>query len=374
MVDLASGVVTPVGKAGIIASAQISPNAQNLLVTTIHKPFSYLHPANSFPKEIEVWDRTGKLLHKVASLPLEDKVPMNGVLTGPRNVTWRPSAPATLVWIEALDGGDPKTTAPYRDRIVALKAPFTGAPTEIVKTEQRAQGLQMGAKGGMAFVSDFNRTKREVRTFYVELDDPGQPAKVIWARNNQDRYHDPGTPVTTPMPNGERAILIDGDNILLTGVGSSPTGDHPFLDRFNVKTQQTEHLFKSDDDHYEVVETVLDAHGDRFMTRRESPTEPPNYLIRTASGQTTAITHFTDTQPLMRKVQKQLVTYKRADGVQLSFTLYLPPDYQPGTKLPTVVWAYPYEYNDADTASQVSGSTKRFTEIGGYSIMRPCRS
>ena len=367
MVDLASGVVTPIGKAGIIASAQISPNAQNLLVTTIHKPFSYLHPANAFPKEIEVWDRTGKLLHKVASLPLEDKVPMNGVLTGPRNVTWRPSAPATLVWIEALDGGNPKTTAQYRDHIVALKAPFTGPPVEIVKTEQRAQGLQMGAKGGLAFVSDLNRVKREVRTYYVELDDPGQPAKVVWARNNQDRYHDPGTPVTTPMPNGQRAMLIDGDNILLTGAGSSPTGDHPFLDRFNVKTQQTERLFQSDPDHYEVVESVLDAHGDKFLTRRESPTEPPNYLIRTAAGQSTAITHFTDPQPLMRKVQKQLVTYKRPDGVQLSFTLYLPPDYQAGTKLPTVVWAYPYEYNDADTASQVSGSTKRFTEIGGYS-------
>ncbi|MGA3239206.1 MAG: prolyl oligopeptidase family serine peptidase [Bryobacteraceae bacterium] len=366
-VDLASGVVTPVGKAGIIASAQISPNAQNLLVTTIHKPFSYVHPANAFPKEIEVWDRTGKVLHKVASLPLEDKVPMNGVLTGPRNVMWRPSAPATVVWIEALDGGDPKTNAEYRDHVVSLKAPFTGAPVEIVKTEQRAQGLQMGAKGGLAFVSDFNRVKRQVRTFYVELDDPGQPAKVMWARNNQDRYRDPGTPLTTPMPNGERAMLIDGDNILLTGLGSSPTGDHPFLDRFNVKTQQTEHLFKCDDDHYEVVEALLDSHGDKFLTRRESPTETPNYFIRTASGQSTAVTHFADPQPLMRKVQKQLVTYKRNDGVQLSFTLYLPPDYQPGTKLPTVIWAYPYEYNDADTASQVSGSTKRFTEIGGYS-------
>jgi len=366
-VDLASGVVTPVGKAGIIASAQISPNAQNLLVTTIHKPFSYLHPANSFPKEIEVWDRAGKVLHKVASLPLEDKVPMNGVLTGPRNITWRPSAPATLVWIEALDGGDPKTTAEYRDHIVALKAPFTGAPIEIVRTEQRAQGLQMGAKGGLAFVSDFNRSKRQVRTFYVEMDDPGQPAKVMWARNNQDRYRDPGTPLTTPMPNGQRAMLIDGDNILLTGAGASPTGDHPFLDRFNVKTQQTEHLFKCDDEHYEVVESLLDSHGDKFLTRREGPAEPPNYFIRTAAGQNTAVTHFTDPQPLMRKVQKQLVTYKRNDGVQLSFTLYLPPDYQPGTRLPTVIWAYPYEYNDADTASQVSGSTKRFTEIGGYS-------
>jgi len=45
----------------------------------------------------------------------------------------------------------------------------------------------------------------------------------------------------------------------------------------------------------------------------------------------------------------------------------LPPDHQPGTRLPTVVWAYPLEFNDADTAGQLSGSTNRFTQISGAS-------
>jgi dipeptidyl aminopeptidase/acylaminoacyl peptidase len=73
--------------------------------------------------------------------------------------------------------------------------------------------------------------------------------------------------------------------------------------------------------------------------------------------------------PIMRKVHKEKAAYKRPDGVEMSFTLYLPPDYQFGTRLPTVIWAYPREYEDADAASAVSaaGSTKRFTEIGGYS-------
>src|ERR1039458_7393997 len=113
-VDLDSGKLTPFGKAGIIASARVSLNGKNLLVATIHKPFSYLHSAGSFPREIEVWDLAGKVLHKVASVPLEDKVPMNGVMTGPRNAMWRPSEPATLVWVEALDGGDLRNKAPLR--------------------------------------------------------------------------------------------------------------------------------------------------------------------------------------------------------------------------------------------------------------------
>jgi len=367
LVDPASGKTTPIGKPGIIASAHISPNGKYLLVTTIHKPFSYLYQASAFPKEIEVWDLAGKVVHKVASLPLEDRVPINGVPTGPRQVEWRPSEPATLIWAEALDGGDLRKVVPYRDRIVALKAPFTGEPSEVFKTEQRFTGIQMAAKGGMALVEDFERRGRSVRTFLSDLDHPEQPAKLIWSRNNQDRYHDPGQPLEKVMPNGEMAILQDGDNVFLEGAGASPNGDHPFLNRFNLVTQQTEALFQCDADHYESAVALLDDHGTKFLTRRESPTEPPNYFLRTPDGKMTAVTHFPDPQPSIRNIHKELVKYQRADGVQLSFTLYLPPDYKAGTRLPTVLWAYPYEYNDAATASQVSGSTKRFTEMTGYS-------
>ena len=152
--------------------------ARDLLVTTIHRPFSYLHDARAFPKEIEVWDRAGKVLHKVASLPLEDRVPINGVITGPRTIQWRPSDSATLMWVEALDKGDLKNKVPYRDRLLALKAPFTGEPREVFKTEQRFSGLQFFEKGGRAFVEDSERQTRRVRTFQIEVDDPGQTAQA----------------------------------------------------------------------------------------------------------------------------------------------------------------------------------------------------
>jgi dipeptidyl aminopeptidase/acylaminoacyl peptidase len=366
-VDLATAKVTPVGKAGIIESAHVSPDGKDLLVTTIHRPFSYLHQYREFPKEVEVWDRAGKVLHKVASQPLEDKVPINGVAVGPRGIQWRPSDSATVVWVEALDGGDLKNAVPHRDRIMALKAPFTGDAREIFKIEQRYAGMQFAAKGGLALVEDSERRTRRVRTFQIDFDNPATAPNLIWSRNSQDRYRDPGSPVSKPTPNGQAAILQDGDNIYLTGLGASAAGDHPFLDRFNLATKQTDHLFRCDDDHYETVVALLDDHAAKFLTRRESPTEAPNYFVRSAGGQMTAVTKFPDPQPIFRKVTKQLVTYKRADGVPLSFDLYLPPDYKAGTRLPTIIWAYPREFGDADTAGQVSGSTKRFTEVSGYS-------
>ncbi len=367
IVDLASGKAVPIGKPGIISSARVSPDGKYFLVTVIHRPFSYLYSAGSFPRTVEVWDRAGNVVRTVANLPLEDKIPMNGVATGPRSVSWRPSEPATLVWAEALDGGDLRNKADYRDRLLMLKAPFNGEPREFFKTQQRFQGLQMGEKGGFALVSDFERQKRWNRRFQIDMDNPAQPPKLIWARNDQDRYNDPGTIVTKPMPNGENAILLDGDNVYLTGAGSTPEGDRPFLDRFNLTTLKAERLFRSDADHYESVTALLDDKASRFLTRRESPVEPPNYFLRTPGATMTAVTKFTDNQPSIRGIQKQLVKYKRADGVDLSFTLYLPPDYKPGTRLPTLVWAYPYEYTDSDTAGQVSGSAKRFTEMTGYS-------
>src|SRR5207302_7491602 len=145
----------------------------------------------------------------------------------------------------------------YRDHLMALKAPFTGEHMELLKVQQRFQGIQMTEKGGLALVEDFDRQKRWQRTLLVDLDKGGEP-RQIWARNNQDRYKDPGRPLEKPLANGSRVLLQDGDNLLLTGMGSSPEGDHPFLDRFNLTTLKTEHLFRCDNDHYELVEAILD--------------------------------------------------------------------------------------------------------------------
>lgn len=369
LVDAITGKTTPFGQAAIFQDVDAAPDGQHILVTRAHRPFSYLFPDFAFPKEVEVWDTKGKLIYKVASLPLADQVPIGGVITGPRSVNWRPTEPATLVWLKALDSGDPKKKVPHRDSVLMLKAPFTGQPVEVFKTEQRSSGALFGEKGWM-FVSDFDRDKRWVRTFLIDPDKPDTAAKLVWSRSQQDRYNDPGTPVTR-LVRGQRTIVQNGDWMYLTGTGATPEGDRPFLDRLNLQTVKTERLFRSDANSYETVVALLSDDGKQFLTRRETPTEGPNYFVRT-SGDATAsalrpLTKFPDPMPQLRGIKKQLVTYKRADGVQCSFTLYLPPNYKEGTRLPTVVWAYPLEFNDATIAGQITGSTQRATTITGSS-------
>ena len=368
LVDTKSGKLSMLGKPAIYGQIDAAPDGQHLLVSRLQKPYSYLLTADAFPKEIEVIDRSGKVLHKVASLPLADQVPIEGVPMGPRGVQWRPTEAATLVWTEALDGGDVKKKVAHRDHILMLKAPFNGQPTEVMKTEHRLMRVMFGEKNGLAMITDFDRNRRWVRTFLLNADDVSQTPRVIFDLSSQDRYRNPGTPMTRVLPSGHRAVMMDGDHIFLEGQGASSQGDRPFLDRFNLKTLKAERLFHCDETHYESVEALLSADGKQFITSRESQTEPPNYFLRTAnSSAPKALTNFADPTPQIRGIKKQLVKYKRADGVDLSFTLYLPADYKAGTPLPTVVWAYPLEFGDASTAGQVSGSTNRFTTISGMS-------
>jgi dipeptidyl aminopeptidase/acylaminoacyl peptidase len=367
LLDPGTEQVTPLGAPAVFAEIDPSPDGRLLLVSRVQRPYSYLHPVTSFPHDIEVWDLTGQVVHTLAKLPLQDKVPIEGVPTGPRNVHWRPTEPGTLVWVEALDEGDPKKKVPHRDRVLTLAAPFTAAPAELARVEHRFAGLAWD-QDGVALLRDYDRDRRWSRTYLLAADEPGRPTKLLWDRSVQDRYHDPGMPLLRTLPNGQRVLWQHDSSIFLVGAGASPEGDRPFLDRFDPSTLQSERLFHCGERQYEMVLALLSDDGSAFLTRHETTTEPPNYYVRAAGRDNRrALTDFTDPTPQLRGITKQLVTYRRADGVPLSFTLYLPPGYQSGEWLPTVLWAYPLEFTSADTAGQVTGSPYRFTTLAGPS-------
>ncbi|MBI5086417.1 MAG: S9 family peptidase [Acidobacteria bacterium] len=367
-IDVATGKVTPIGKPAVVTEADPAPDGKHLLVTTVHGPYSYLHPYTAFPKEVEVWDRSGKLVYKVKSSPLEDRVPIDGVPTGPRNIGWRPTEGAALVWWEALDGGDPKRKVGFRDRLTMLRAPFGGQPVEVYKAQHRARRVIYGESGGLALVSDYDRDRRWTQAFLIYLDDPSAKPKPVWSLNTQDRYRDPGQPVMKRLATGDLVMQQSGDYVFFTGNGATPQGDRPFLDRKDLRTLESERLFRAGEKGYESVVALLDSDGTKFLTSFETPDTPPNLFVRTkGSEDRVAVTDFKDPAPILRQIKRQLVTYKREDGVQLSFTLFLPPGYKQGDRLPTILWAYPLEYNDADTAGQIGGSTQRFVTMRGAS-------
>ena len=190
--------------------------------------------------------------------------------------------------------------------------------------------MEFGEKGDWAFVHDYDRNRRWVRTFQINLDTPGQEPKLVWERSVRDRYGDAGRPVLRLTANNQRVIVENGDSIYLDGEGASPKGDYPFLDRYSLSSHTSERIFHAADKTYEQFVALLNDDGSRFITRFENPNDPPNLYLREAgkSDAKTALTHFPDPAPQLRGITKQLVTYKRDDGVQLSFTLYLPADYK----------------------------------------------
>jgi dipeptidyl aminopeptidase/acylaminoacyl peptidase len=367
-VNAATGAATPLGEAGLIAATRFSPDGKALLVTKLRRPFSFHVPFFSFTRSVEVWDAAGQRLATVADLPVSDEVPRQGVPTGPRGVSWQPLQPATLVWAEALDGGDPLKKVPHRDRVMTLAAPFNGTPRELIKVQHRFSGLEWTARPGEALLSEFDRDRRWRTTYLVDLGAAAPAPRKVFDLSSNDAYNDPGEPVMQQRPSGEEVLLQDGDTIYLSGEGATPQGDRPFLDALDLKTLKKERLFQCGED---VVEQFLDFVGDsrgRILVRRESRREPPNFFaVDVKSGQRQQLTSFKDPFPRLQGVKRELVKYTRQDGVGLSGTLYLPLDYKEGTRAPALVWAYPLEYSDADTAGQVRSSPNSFLRLGGPS-------
>jgi dipeptidyl aminopeptidase/acylaminoacyl peptidase len=366
LVDVTAGTRTLVGKPGLFDDASLSPDGQYLLVSRLRKPFSHLVTSSEFAKNLEVWNRAGELVKTIAEIPSGEGVPMMGVRTGPRSYRWHPLEPATIVWVEATDGGDLRAKAEFRDRVVGLAAPFTGQPAEIMKTQNRAGSLAW-TEAGVTLVSETTRGAKRMRITWM-IDKGGAPRK-IWEVDSADRYNDPGTPVMR-VDRAEPAILQAGDTIYLQGTGASPQGDHPFLARYNLKTLTSEKIWQCQGESYETVVALLSNDAKTILTRYETPKEVPNLFVREVGSTTRRqLTLFGNPAPQLAGVQKQFITYKRKDGVDLNGTLYLPPGYQKGQKLPLVMWAYPREFTDAATAAQVTGSPYRFTTVSGPSHM-----
>ncbi|AUH51521.1 S9 family peptidase [Chromobacterium sp. ATCC 53434] len=384
LVDAASGKTTPLGQPALYDGVGPAPDGKHILVSSVRKPYSYVTTYERFPHQVEVWDvaRPGRVgVHTVASLPLADRVPVHGEPLGPRDFFWRATEPATLLWAEALDGGDWQNTVPARDKVMMQKAPFTAAPVEILRTAQRFAGLDWSERADTALLSEVDLNKHWRQTRIVNIDDAKQPAKLLWDLSFDNKYADPGSPVHRTLASGERVIQLDGDAIYLAGGGASPQGNRPFLDKLDLKTLQSQRLFRSDKSAYERFIGLSGGNGG-FLTWRQTPTEAPNAFLRTlgqpvAAGQgeaafsstQTAVTRIVDPTPELRQIKKRLVKYKRADGLDLSFTLYTPPGYQEGTRVPAILNAYPLDYADAASAGQVSGSQQTFTRLYQYKYL-----
>jgi dipeptidyl aminopeptidase/acylaminoacyl peptidase len=379
IVDPATGKMNVVGKPAPYTTAEFSPDGMYLLVERLIGPWSHEVAWWRFASKIEVWNEKGELVANIASLPLADEVPVHGVPLGPRSVSWRPTAPHTLFWVEALDGGDPIAKVSYRDRLMRLDAPYTSEPKEVFRAEYRIQPWRnaWGAEDGMLMLTQHERIRR---WRYVWLLDVDEGTSRLWFDlDENDRYGDPGYPLFRQLPNGHSVLHQKEGAVYFRGSGATDQGDRPFLDLRHLETGETKRLFRCNPERYEYF-VAFAGDEDHFVLRSESAVEVPNYYLATIGKEIEAakseatrtltrvpITHFEDPTPMLREIEKRIVRYVREDSVPLSFHLHLPPGYKEGTPLPTVIYAYPLEYSSATIAGQVRGSAQRFMRLYGAS-------
>ena len=342
-----------------------SPDGEYLMVETVERPFSYLVPYYRFASETVIYRRDGEKVATVMEQPLVEDLPQGfmATTTGRRSFDWRDDKPATLIYAEALDEGNPEKEVEYRDEVFQLEAPFTGEGESLLKTINRYAGIQWG-DDNTAIAYDRWWDTRNLKVYVFDPSAPGSEPSILYDRNYQDRYSDPGQPVTTRNEYGSSVLALDGESVFMIGDGYTPAGQFPFLHKVALETGETTDLYTSK--YTDRLEELLDYNPEtqQLLVRQESPIDYPNYYFRSMDdGELTQITDFPNPFASLSEVHKEVINYAREDGLELSGTLYLPVGYDTTAKekVPLILWAYPREFKDKASAAQSTANPNQFT-------------
>lgn len=372
LINVETNVTLKFGEPGIHTTLSPSPNGEYVYSSSIHEPFSYIVPYYRFPSSEKVLDRQGNILKEIAQIPLAENIPkgFGAVMTGPRSFTWRNDEPATLYWVEAQDEGDPSKEVEYRDQLFFMEAPFTGDKKESIPFKLRYSGVTWG-DDDLAISYESWYSTRELITSTFDPDE-ADSKEMLFTRSFEDRYNDPGNFQTAMNEFGEHVLLRDNaGKLYLAGAGASPEGNRPFVRLFDLDTKESTEIWRSKAPYYEYPVYLVDPVKGQLITRREAKNEQPNYYLRNLkNGKLEQITNFPHPYPQLDGIEKQVVQYKRQDGVDLKGNLYLPKGYKKEDgPLPVLMWAYPSEFKSADAASQIKGSPYQFLRLYGGSAL-----
>lgn len=390
--DVATGEARLLAPPRLYTEVDASPDGEWLMVSWLERPFSFAVPCGRFPARVELWRKDGSFCREVAYLPLAEELPnkFDATRPGPRGISWRGDSPAELAWIEAQDGGDPDVDVSPRDIIYTLDATEAEggtAPRELARTDMRCGGVAW-CDGDLCLVYESKWATRRSRIWTASPDRRGEAPQLLFDRSYEDVYNDPGSPLSRRTARGTYVLAkIDGKRqFLMAGSGASPGGNRPFLDLLDIDTKESQRLWQSTPPYLEATGSIMsDANGDapitldglKLLRSRETAQDPPQTWIMTLSkapGGDISITErqltdYPHPHPQLRDLQKEVLRYKRDDGVDLTGTLYLPPGHNPERDgpLPTILWAYPREFKSKEAAGQMRRSPHQFSSIGSQS-------
>ena len=351
----------------LYAGESFSPDGNYLMITTIQKPFSYIVPYSRFPLKTVVYDAAGKEVKVVNEVPLNEVIPkgFSSVRKGKRSLGWRTDKPATWAYVTALDEGDQAKKVDFRDEVFSWDAPFTNNPKSLIKTQQRYAGVIWGNENLAVIYDDWYDTRNQ-KTYLINPSNSSQAPKIISDRNSQDIYSDPGNFETKRNEYNRYVLAVENNNAYLIGDGFTKDGQFPFIDEFNLGTLKPKRLYTSTfKDKKEDLLSIEDFKKGDVLVQIQSKTDYPNYYFRNLkSKKLTQITNFKNPFESIKNVYKEVIKYKRKDGIDLSGTLYLPEGYdriKKSEKLPLLIWAYPEEYKDKSSAGQSNKNPNEFT-------------
>jgi dipeptidyl aminopeptidase/acylaminoacyl peptidase len=354
-------------EADMYTSISFSPNGAYTMVVTVDRPFSYLVPYRRFPSKTNIYSKDGDLVFELLETPLIEDLPKGfmAVRMGMRNISWRNDKPSSLIYVQALDGGDPENEVEYRDEVFELEAPFNSRGESLLKLKNRYAGMQWGNEN-TAIAYDRWWNTRNTKTYLFDPSDNSKEAKTISERNYQDVYSDPGDFVTKRNEFGQMVIALDDNqNTYLLGDGYTEDGQFPFVEKFSLKTLDKTRLYTSKLKEKKEDLIEYNPEKDQLLVRIESPSEYPNYYYKSIKKRKTPeqLTSFKNPFKSIQNVHKEVITYTREDGLELSGTLYLPVGYDKDKreKKPMILWAYPREYKDKNSASQNTQNPNEFT-------------
>lgn len=401
VIDVKTKAVRKVGSPAMIQNVDASPDGQYFRVTLMQKPFSYVVQYTSFGTSEELWDGTGKVLATINKRPLREApdssdndggVGRGGGEGSRRGLSWMPSGPGMYYLASDAPARGDSASAPAAgraagaggrggaggganrpDRLIRWNAPFGPNDTAtIYRHTGPLSGVSFTDDAKMFFAAATSGGQGEI--FAVRLDDPSKRYTVVRQRgytpslgggagrgggggrggaagdDSLSFYNNPGSLITRRGTVGGQVVMLGSDSaVYLRGtqyfrdyLQSAP---RDFVDKVDIRTGSKTRIFESARDAAETITAPLDDDFTKAVVMRETPAEVPNaYLRDLKSGAMTRLTSNTDYTPEFTKAIRKRVTVTRPDGITFIVRVTLPADYKEGTRLPGMLWLYPYEY------------------------------